>query len=312
MERINGCVASLLGSGSKPAVFFSGNKSEAAAFTAAFPKMGTVDDTAKNTDDNGIAATKFLHDEGITGPIAMVTFPVLADGAVRSLLHHAQLPSERVYPAFQANAEIAADAAVQDGWINAKLKAQAADDWAGKFNFSPAWEAPEGPFVYGVGAPGVAQIKIGDRSITSATVKSWADFVKGKGITHIICLLNEVELGCYDQVTSYEAALAANGLQVTFADISKDPRARDKMLQAVLATQAAGEKIAFHCKEGVNRTGVALGTALASGQIGGRAGCTPDEAVTCIKEAAGRSKAFRRPNAKGIQIMLDDGYAPKW
>ena len=347
MTRINACVADFqLAPGSK--VFFSGDRFEAEFFKKANPAifeasetpgdiMWVIDDKAKNTDQNAIAATKFLHTAGVTGAIILVTFPTLAEGSLRALLHHAQLSSERVFPAFQASAEIAGDAGVADGWIDAKLKAAEAGDWAGKFNFSPAWEdgRPQGPSVFGIGAPGAAQVKLGVRSITSATIKAWADFVKAKGISHVLCLLNDTELTCYEQVKSYKAALRGHGFTVTLVEMNEDKKAADDINKAVVNALVMREKIVFHCDDGADRTPVALGTALVClGEVVG-AGTTwddtlappskweylpqeyqfiqPADAMACIGEAASKAKAWRgrhEPNATGIRIMLDEGHAP--
>lgn len=338
VTRIHAVVAELgLNAGSK--VFFSGDRFEAKFFTDTFPPQDTwaVDGKAKSTDDSAIAATKFLHDAGVTGAVVLVAFPTLAEGSLRALLHHAQLPSERVYPVFQASAEIAGDAGVADGWIDAKLKASEAGDWAGKFNFSPAWEAsgPSDPLVYGIAAPGVAQVKIGDMSISSTTIKAWADFVKAKGISHVLCLLNERELACYEQVESYEAALTAHGLKVTLVDMDTDKRAQDRLLEAVAVAYAMREKIVVQCKEGADRTGVALGTVLVclGGLVGAAEGVPtttvagrgvdmwdgvpkeyqfilPGDAAERIAETASKAGAFRRFSLGGIQLMLHDGYVP--
>ena len=114
--------------------------------------------------------------------------------------------------------------------------------------------------------------------------------------------------------------------------MNEDKKAADDINKAVVNALVMREKIVFHCDDGADRTPVALGTALVclAEVVGAGAGMTslappskweylpeeyqfiqPTDAMARIGEAASKAKAWRgRPNATGIQIMIDEGHAP--
>jgi len=174
---------------------------------------------------------------------------------------------------------------------------------AAKFNFAPVSDR-EGELVYGAERPGTG-LKEFDApdSITPEAVAEWASYMKGQGVQHVLCLLNDKEFGHY-QAPGYVGGLVKAGFEeakITKADMFS-PGAADKAAAAFAAAKASGEKLVAHCAGGEGRTGIVLAQYMMSADPSLDAQTAIDKVVGC----AAAKGAIRKGAGPKIEKFLKD------
>jgi hypothetical protein len=109
-------------------------------------------------------------------------------------------------------------------------------------------------------------------AIKKADVAAWAAFMKGKGVTHAVGLLNPDELEHYE-APGLVAMLKEEGITYT-ATTCKTSGAADEIMAAFRAAEAAGGKAVTHCLGGGGRAPTAAGLWLVE-----KHALSPDAAV---------------------------------
>merc|ERR1712137_1432432 len=99
--------------------------------------------------------------------------------------------------------------------------------WSGALNFGLADECDEDvQWIYGSEAPGERQL-VQNQLVRRDAIQRWIEFIKAKGISSVICLLNEHELTKMEG--GYEKALQDSGLKVLLVDVMNDDCAWKKI-----------------------------------------------------------------------------------
>ena len=116
-----------------------------------------------------------------------------------------------------------------------------------------------GSLVYGSERPGNAEELNKSAAISPAAVEEWATFMKAQGITRVLCLLNDEELGFY-QEPGYVEGLKKAGFDANKISCVNvfTAGAGDKTEAALAENKASGEKLLVHCSGGEGRTGLVL------------------------------------------------------
>jgi protein-tyrosine phosphatase len=115
-------------------------------------------------------------------------------------------------------------------------------------------------FVYGAQRPGFPA-----SFVQSHMVDQWISYMKGQGITHVVCLLSDEELAYYPTISSglLQAYLDAFGQNNVLWAPTRDRTLlgmnalKDVCLFLYRAMQGGGKSV-VHCSAGLGRTGQAL------------------------------------------------------
>jgi protein-tyrosine phosphatase len=134
------------------------------------------------------------------------------------------------------------------------------------FGFAAA--SSDESIVYGAKRPG-----FNCANVTAAEVSEWLGFMSEQGIGRVVCLLPEEQLRYYANVPggllgAYAAAFGPGKVvHQPVADFTIcDRRTWSGIIQALRASDAAGEKVVVHCSGGIGRTGHVLAAWLVHGR----------------------------------------------
>ena len=113
--------------------------------------------------------------------------------------------------------------------------------------------------MYGSERPGNAEELSKYAAISPADVEEWATFMKAQGISRVLCLHNDEELGFY-QEPGYVEGLRKAGFDANKISCVNvfTAGAGDKTEAALAENKASGEKLLVHCSGGEGRTGNVL------------------------------------------------------
>jgi len=159
------------------------------------------------------------------------------------------------------------------------------------YNFSKASERDS--IVHGCESPGNPQ----EGDISSAeTVARWMNFMSGRGIKRVVCIMNDAELKRFevDLLDEYAKQMTS----VVKVDMGS-PGAADKLAEAYEAAAQADEKVVTHCVGGMHRTGMALSSWVAK-----KYNLSPDEAVKEMLQTSLDSGCNRAATEKKLEKFL--------
>eukprot|EP00567_Pseudictyota_dubia_P011458 CAMPEP_0197444898 /NCGR_PEP_ID=MMETSP1175-20131217/10246_1 /TAXON_ID=1003142 /ORGANISM="Triceratium dubium, Strain CCMP147" /LENGTH=202 /DNA_ID=CAMNT_0042975763 /DNA_START=41 /DNA_END=649 /DNA_ORIENTATION=- len=165
-------------------------------------------------------------------------------------------------------------------------------------NFGPA--SPLDETVYTSERPGGDPE--GDARISTVTVQDWIQFMKARGISAVLILLDDNELECYESpglVKQYQDA----GLTVHHTPLSEAGSSEKVRVILEAADDGASgkknEKVVAHCTHGMGRSG-----RVAAGWLTMKHGMTPEEATKAALETARAHGMERMGNIPALKKWL--------
>ena len=132
--------------------------------------------------------------------------------------------------------------------------------------------------------------------IKEGSVGAWIEFIKEKGITHILSLLASDELASYN--TPIGPVLSASGLQYTNVHI-KSPGAFDSAMAAIEVAVKASGKCLIHCWGGGGRAG-----RVAAAWLVHKHGLSFSSAANAIGTMASSLNVNRRADAASLEAFV--------
>ncbi|KAG2426003.1 hypothetical protein HXX76_013374 [Chlamydomonas incerta] len=165
-----------------------------------------------------------------------------------------------------------------------------------KYNFGRA--SAHDDIVFGAARPGAASQRCfnPDDKVTVPEVEEWAAFMSGHGVTRVVSLLSQSEVGTYVQPPT--DTLATLFKRAVLVD-AKAPGAADQLVAELKAAVDAGEKVVVHCWGGGGRTGMALAAWLVR-----QHGLTPEAAAEQVESYAKGQGASRRADVAQLRAFL--------
>ncbi|MFB6308888.1 MAG: dual specificity protein phosphatase family protein [Haloarculaceae archaeon] len=148
--------------------------------------------------------------------------------------------------------------------------------------FAPA--APEEDYVYGACCPGWHSTAEHEEA-----VEEWIEFMQGRGIERVCCLLTGQQLDRYDaNTTRYADAFGTDNVRhVPIADhhLADAETLQEEVLPFLESSVADAEPVVVHCLAGIGRTGHVLAAWLVYGRD-----YDPVDAIETVEDM-GRSPA---------------------
>jgi len=134
--------------------------------------------------------------------------------------------------------------------------------------------------------------------ISTSLVQEWINFMKTKGVQHVLVLLDDNELDIYQSpglLTLYQQ----NGLTV-----HRNPMgvhgAAERAIQTIRDVEAAKEKIVAHCTHGMGRSG-----RIAAGWLSIRYGLSTKDATNEALDSARKNGMQRMGHQKALEAWLE-------
>jgi len=155
-------------------------------------------------------------------------------------------------------------------------------------NFGPA--SARDVVLYTSERPGGGESKDGNNQASTAAVPEWVAFVKERGVTNVLVLLEHDEL---DDGTDLLSTYRQHGMTAYHVPANSDPQAARKILQVLRDVEAKQERIVAHCTHGMGRSGRICAFWLCQ-----RYGLSAEDAVEEVLETA-RQHGVERMGAPG-------------
>jgi protein-tyrosine phosphatase len=149
-------------------------------------------------------------------------------------------------------------------------------------NFGPA--SPLDSILFSAERPGNPLAK--DGRVKTEQVDDWINFIRSKGITNVIALLDESELGIYEApglLKMYEQA----GMKCYLKPMGKEG-ASENILATIDQVEQRGEKVVTHCTGGSGRCG-----RVAAAWVSHRYKLAPEVATLIVLDQAAKSGVER-------------------
>eukprot|EP00283_Hemiselmis_rufescens_P002211 CAMPEP_0173419082 /NCGR_PEP_ID=MMETSP1357-20121228/1052_1 /TAXON_ID=77926 /ORGANISM="Hemiselmis rufescens, Strain PCC563" /LENGTH=176 /DNA_ID=CAMNT_0014381665 /DNA_START=173 /DNA_END=703 /DNA_ORIENTATION=+ len=146
--------------------------------------------------------------------------------------------------------------------------------------------------VFGSHRPGFLPDAVNEKpgGVDDALVAEWCTFIKGKGVTRILSLLEDDEALWYN--TPIATQLEAHGFSEASGTYVRSPLSSAEgaktAVEAITKAKESGDKIVLHCSGGIGRTGLISAVYLVK-----QYGLSPEDAVkevTAQAEACGVSR----------------------
>jgi len=118
------------------------------------------------------------------------------------------------------------------------------------FNYGPA--SGRDAIVHTCERPGADDAFNRPNGIPPAAVQEWVQFMRDKGVTRVLTLLDDNELAFF--ATPLFETYAAEGFVWSHVPMGS-PDAKQRVMDALKAAEAADEKIVAHCTHGMGRSG---------------------------------------------------------
>eukprot|EP00929_Paragymnodinium_shiwhaense_P016270 TRINITY_DN124534_c0_g1_i1.p1 TRINITY_DN124534_c0_g1~~TRINITY_DN124534_c0_g1_i1.p1 ORF type:complete len:180 (+),score=46.57 TRINITY_DN124534_c0_g1_i1:55-594(+) len=136
-----------------------------------------------------------------------------------------------------------------------------------KLNFGPASSRDQ--VVYAAERPGMRNEFDKPGAIPKEAMVEWSEFMQAHGIKRGLSLMSDEEMTWFP-----EPGLMASGVLPHYDHVlTSGEGAGERVLKALEAAEAAGEKVVVHCCAGQHRTGMVLAAWLVK-----RYGLTPEQA----------------------------------
>mmetsp|Transcript_10027 Transcript_10027/g.24262 ORF Transcript_10027/g.24262 Transcript_10027/m.24262 type:complete len:228 (+) Transcript_10027:63-746(+) len=158
--------------------------------------------------------------------------------------------------------------------------------------------------VFGIHRPGFLPDGVNEKpgAVEDALVTEWCSFIKGKGVTRILSLLEDDEAAWFK--TPIEKQLEAEGFSEAKGTYIRtplsSPDSAKKALEALTSATASGDKIVLHCSGGIGRTGLMSAVYLAK-----QYGMTPEEAVKEVTSQAQKAGVSRATKAEKVTATME-------
>ena len=167
-------------------------------------------------------------------------------------------------------------------------------DHCAPFNFGPA--SSRDAIVHTCERPGADDAFNTPGGIPQPAVQEWLDFMKAQGVKRVLTLLDDNELEYYS-VPLFETYKEAGFISEHIPMGSPD--AKSRVMDALFAAEAAGEKVVAHCTHGMGRSGRVSAAWLAV-----RYGLSPEEATKEAMETAEKKDIVRLGDARKLAAWL--------
>jgi len=171
------------------------------------------------------------------------------------------------------------------------------------FNFAPC-TLKENEIIYGSERPGCGEVFDKPGAISPEEVKTWANFMKEKGMKRVLSLLTDEEYKYFGGEGYKNELVKNNGFEeskVSLVDVYA-PGAAEATVKALNEAKAANEKLVLHCSGGEGRTGLVLTQYLNQVE-----GISVEEAIKSVLETAKEAKVVRKAKAEKIEKFLKNG-----
>ncbi len=162
------------------------------------------------------------------------------------------------------------------------------------FNFGPA--SSRDNILFTCERPG-GDLESG--TIPSIAVEEWAHFMKEQEIDHVLVLLDDHELACYDD-PSLLALYDQHGLNVHRTPMG-ERGSSTRALQIISKIHAKNQRIVAHCTHGQGRAG-----RVAAAWLTYRYTLTPEDATTEVLAMAYQMGVTRMGSASKLRVWLND------
>lgn len=176
------------------------------------------------------------------------------------------------------------------------------------YNFGSA--SSRDKLLFGCARPGHAHPKIDTPRtprgppVEKTDLKKWIEFLRTRGVKHVICLLSQTELTFFSQ--PFLKTIASAGFTVTHVPPAKedgsDGGALEKLEEVMDHAANSNERVVVHCASGQKRTGDVLALWLHR-----RYRMSVEKAVEEVTTFASDHRLLRRPSVQGVLRYL----APK-
>lgn len=163
------------------------------------------------------------------------------------------------------------------------------------FNFSPvSWRDRIG---FGSGRPGFPS-----KEVSKESLKPWIEFMKKKGIVHVLSFLGDDELDYYKCDIDEEMRNAFGEGKYIRTSIFA-PNSKQVILDAIDAAHKAAEPIVMHCSGGEGRTSIGMCMWLVHVHK-----LSPEEAAEELKkETEALTGIVRRVSAEKVTYLISNG-----
>jgi len=164
------------------------------------------------------------------------------------------------------------------------------------YNFSRV--SARDALAFGCSRPGFPSEEVAIES-----VKSWSEYMKGRGIKRVLSLLGDDEKAYYKDLDIDEVMMAEFGERNYARTSVFKEGARQVMSDALTAAREANETIAIHCSGGSGRAGLGMGLWLVDTY-----GLAPEDAATEIAGETERNPGIKRKvKAEKLAYLVTNG-----
>lgn len=163
------------------------------------------------------------------------------------------------------------------------------------FNFGPS--AARDEILYTAERPGNPIIS-DDTKASAETVNEWIDFIKEKGIKHVLVLLDDNEFDTYEDPGLLEL-YKAGGLEYHHTPLGAEG-AYENTVKILKQVEADGEKAVTHCTGGTGRAG-----RVAAAWLANRYELSPEEATKEAVDAAIEGGVHRLGNVEKLSKWMN-------